>query len=152
MDKHQTLDNHQTNLIESVNKIQQSFSRKGQDTCRICKKFCGSHEELKDHMQDNHRRIIQCVECKEIFKNSYELENHRITFHKEERSFNCDECESKVIVAWRLKKHKEMHRNDKLQTCHYFNNGKTCPFTSIGCKFLHRKLSCVSFLYLHRHK
>ena len=97
-------------------------------------------------MQDNHPRIIQCVECKKIFKNRYEVEIHRITFHKEERSFNCDECESKFIVAWRLKKYKEMHRNAELQTCHYLIMGKHVPSQVLAANSSTEKLSCVNSL------
>ena len=30
-----------------------------------------------------------------------------------------------------------MHENEEGKACHYFNNGKKCPFEVIGCKFRH---------------
>ena len=35
-------------------------------------------------------------------------------------------------------KHKEMHTESK-KFCHFYNNGKSCPYESIGCMFQHSK-------------
>ena len=31
--------------------------------------------------------------------------------------------------------------NKKLTFCHYYNNGKVCPYEELGCKFWHQKSS-----------
>ena len=33
--------------------------------------------------------------------------------------------------------HIRIHSNKPPRHCHYFNNGKICPFEELGCKFLH---------------
>ena len=35
-----------------------------------------------------------------------------------------------------MKKHEESHGKIG-KFCHFFNNGKNCPFEEIGCKFQH---------------
>ena len=32
----------------------------------------------------------------------------------------------------------ESHADGSTKCCHYFNNGKTCPYENIGCMFLHQ--------------
>jgi hypothetical protein len=33
--------------------------------------------------------------------------------------------------------HGKIHSDRSTKYCHYFNNGKVCPFEELGCKFLH---------------
>ena len=41
------------------------------------------------------------------------------------------------LLKWRLKKHIETHNEEKIRTCYYYNNKSECPFSEMGCKFLH---------------
>ena len=52
--------------------------------------------------------------------------------------YECNKCDKKFILNWRLKKHQDIHSNrENLKFCHYFNNGKECPYADIGCMFRH---------------
>ena len=31
----------------------------------------------------------------------------------------------------------QLHTENNIKNCHYFNNRKKCPFEKLGCKFLH---------------
>ena len=42
------------------------------------------------------------------------------------------------MIKFILKKHVESHADEAPKFCHYFNNGKKCPFEHIGCMFLHQ--------------
>ena len=57
--------------------------------------------------------------------------------HTEEQLNPCDVCGKYFYMKWRLNKHKQLHDNKPKTKCHYFNNGKVCPFDEVGCKFLH---------------
>ena len=63
---------------------------------------------------------------------------HRKAIHNEMESYECNECEKKFILMWRLKKHQHIHsKTNAVKNCHYFNNQKECPFEQIGCMFKH---------------
>ena len=64
------------------------------------------------------------------------LEEH-LREHDNAEKFKCRLCESEFYSEWRLKKHIEGHQQVNRKCCHYYNNGKKCPFAEIGCKFKH---------------
>ena len=41
-------------------------------------------------------------------------------------------------MEWRLRKHVLGHDKER-KCCHFFNNGKVCPYEEIGCKFKHEE-------------
>ena len=51
--------------------------------------------------------------------------------------FQCDKCEKRFALKWRLTKHMTLHTEKNVKHCHYFNNGEKCRFEQFGCKFLH---------------
>ena len=58
--------------------------------------------------------------------------------------FKCNKCTKEFTLKWRLKKHLNIHQFE-VNYCHYFNNGKVCPFEEYGCKFKHEESSnCFS--------
>ena len=59
------------------------------------------------------------------------------TNNKNHQEFKCNICKKGFVLKWRLQKHMKIHNNKNCQPCHYFNNGKMCPFEELGCKFLH---------------
>ena len=87
--------------------------------------------------KENGRQIFKCKECTESFDVAWMLEKH-LDNHSLQKEFKCDECEKEFHLKWRLKKHILSHQSVKTKYCHYYNNKKTCPFTDIGCKFLHK--------------
>lgn len=60
-----------------------------------------------------------------------------MTNHKEAGVYTCDICSKTFYMEWRLNKHLEMHDTTFKKKCHYFNNEKVCPYSDVGCKFIH---------------
>ena len=49
-------------------------------------------------------------------------------------------CDKKIVLEWRMKKHKILHEESaSIKYCHYFNNKKECPYDKIGCMFRHNQ-------------
>ena len=96
-------------------------------------------------MVENHSQRSKCKICEEIFDKNCELEVHIKESHPEKEHFDCDQCDSKFILKWRLKKHQEMHTQSVTTKCHYFNNKKKCPFEALGCMFEHTHSSMCKF-------
>ena len=110
-----------------TNEISQSLSY----NCKVCDKRFDSGDNLKVE----HQKKKCCTYCEETFEKTYELEKH-LEMHKE-KEFECTTCGKRFQLEWRLKKHISSHDLKTLKQCHYFNNGKSCPFDEIGCMFLH---------------
>ena len=89
------------------------------------------------------QKSTKCEECGREFSRNCDLENH-LEDHEKEKSYECDQCGKSFFLEWRLKKHENVHKGDA-KHCHYFNNGKPCPFFSIGCMFLHEKSGKCKF-------
>ena len=49
-----------------------------------------------------------CEECGEQFTRNCDFETHLLSHHKE-KQFECDVCDKKFFLKWRLKKHKQAH-------------------------------------------
>ena len=81
--------------------------------------------------------LIKCELCDKGFGRFVDLETHVKATHENREEFPCDQCDKSFVVEWRLKKHLTMHAKHFIQNCHYFNNGKMCPFEEMGCKFMH---------------
>ena len=52
-------------------------------------------------------------------------------------TFNCKTCEKTFHLKWRLEKHEASHKLVNIRFCHYYNNGKFCPYEPVGCMFQH---------------
>ena len=89
---------------------------------------------------------IICNICENTFRTFSDLENHIKVAHENHRQFQCDMCKKTFVLKWRLEKHMNIHNNENCHPCHYFNNGKMCPFEELGCKFLHINSKCVGFV------
>ena len=93
--------------------------------------------EEKENEKPGKKEVIYCKECDKSFERNCDFEKH-IEEHKLQKEFECDVCGKDFYLKWRLLKHKEMHTATK-KFCHYYNNGKPCPFEAIGCMFHHSK-------------
>ena len=72
------------------------------------------------------------------FDKNHELEYHIKTCHEKVNEYECEKCEKKFVLEWRLKKHMRNHDSlASMKKCHYFNNGNKCPFEELGCMFAH---------------
>ena len=58
--------------------------------------------------------------------------------HANVQFFICDICEKDFYSNRRLNKHVNGH-SEMGKYCHYFNNGKKCPYYDLGCKFKHEE-------------
>ena len=112
--------------------------------CKKCDTVVESLKELKKH-RTKHPTEIKCTKCSETFTKNSDLEEHIENVHIEKEKYKCDECEKTFVLKWRLKKHLNIHSSPDIKGCHYFNNGKICPFESLGCMFAHRLMGNCKF-------
>ena len=82
-------------------------------------------------------KVLKCNLCEMTFDRFSDLETHLITSHEAPRAFHCNQCEKTFVTKWRLRKHMRIHSEKFTRICHYFKDGKLCPFEELGCKFLH---------------
>ena len=96
--------------------------------------------EDKNTNKENHiKSTFKCRNCDFTSGKMIQLEEHIIKTHKEEIiKYKCDFCSEGFVMKWRMLKHKEGHKSP-IKKCHYFNNGKQCPYESIGCMFEHEE-------------
>ena len=104
--------------------------------CKLCNSVFGDERSLKSHMKAQHIKPISCNQCDKIFEINSDLEDHLCCEHGETKTHMCHLCDMSFIFEWRLQKHIKGH--SETRTCHYFNNNEECPFTKVGCKFLHK--------------
>ena len=112
--------------------------------CNICDEIFPTNKEVDCHIQSTHPKVFKCRLCSHNFSLSKDLETHIKNQHNS-TELKCDSCEKVFYMKWRLNKHKEIHTSVNVRHCHYFNNGKNCPFEDIGCKFLHRDWEVCKF-------
>ena len=105
--------------------------------CKICDNSFSSRRSLKMHVLANHPRRIKCKFCDEMFDKNCDLELHIKRNHESTEQFECNQCEKRFVLKWRLSKHQEIHASPSVKKCHYFNNKKVCPFEDLGCMFEH---------------
>ena len=103
--------------------------------CKKCGECFSDKRDLKNHIKGNHSKEYKCKICEKVFCESWSLELHSKS-HEEIVPFKCNTCSKQFYSNWRLSKHVLSH-GEKGRFCHYFNNGKTCPYEEIGCKFKH---------------
>ena len=97
-----------------------------------------TEEKIVDKVTKEEKPIsLKCNSCDKVFNRSVDLERHIKEEHDNHETFNCDQCEKTFVLKWRLKKHARIHTKEFVQFCHYFNNGRKCPYEELGCKFLH---------------
>ena len=106
-------------------------------SCKICDESFRSKKTLKYHNQSNHNKLIKCKSCDKTFEKNCDLELHFNENHDSAEHLECVKCGKRFVLEWRLKKHQEIHTNQNIRKCHYFNNQKCCPFEITGCMFVH---------------
>ena len=113
--------------------------------CIQCDKSFDLKKKLKKHLRETHPRSVKCKTCDKVFSENCELEVHIKTDHQEINEYGCDHCDKKFVLKWRLSKHRQNHSNKLIKKCHYFNNGKICPYEAIGCMFAHEIADSCKF-------
>ena len=118
---------------------------KNKNSCRQCQKSFETSKELKLHRSNEHKIKYKCTRCDETFQQLSEMENHEIYNHDVTLKFKCENCDSEFVSELRLKIHKQSHKH-KTKYCHYYNNGKVCPFQKLGCRFKHEESQCRRYI------
>ena len=104
--------------------------------CKHCGEHLKSQKFLKEHLKNIHPKNYNCKHCDEIFNSSWELELH-LKSHKNVKPQKCNICNKEFYFKWRLEKHL-LNDSQMRKCCHYFNNGKVCPYEQVGCQFQHK--------------
>ena len=94
-------------------------------------------EITKNRSRKSSASTVNCNLYERSFGKNCDLETHINDNHEKHDEFDCDQCDKMFVSKWRLQKHTKIHSDKKQRNCHYFNNGKNCPFEMLGCKFLH---------------
>ena len=96
-------------------------------------------EDIENLDSPRKQLSLNCKHCDLTFTNACKFEQH-LEDHGLERKYSCDVCGKNFHLKWRLQKHLQLHLPDsRARFCHYYNNGKTCPFFNFGCMFKHEK-------------
>ena len=111
-------------------------------------------QNLKGKTQQNSERRSEqvlveakksCQFCASTFQKNCDLEKHVKEEHESaEMDYKCDICNKEFYLEWRWKKHAVIHAGN-VKYCHYYNNGKACPYEEIGCMFLHMESQMCPF-------
>ena len=123
------------NIIKNLKKQIESDDKE-KIACRLCQFKFKRGTELKKHIAAVHAKKFQCRYCDEEFDLRWKLEFH-MKSHEHFENLKCSDCDKTFLLRWRLNRHRALHGNLKIKCCHYFNNGKPCPYEEIGCKFRH---------------
>ena len=139
----------QTDFFSMQKKLEARHATKRFDhvdkKCRNCDYSSSNKQELKCHVETLHSQN-KCNQCEEKFPSSWQLENH-LQDHGSQKKHICKDCGKTFHLSWRLNKHIKMHGSERtVRMCHFYNNGKPCPFEEIGCKFLHKESSKCKYL------
>ena len=130
--------------IENLNKILTDFASKKDAEklndqviykCKECGRKFDNKNDFSEHIKKTHPKMYNCKMCEENFNESWRLEVH-MKSHKEISPLKCNICEKDFYVKWRMEKHRASH-SEQTKFCHYYNNGKNCPYEAVGCRFKH---------------
>ena len=127
-------------IATNVNKSVKGNNKSQIDTfeCDNCEFLCQSRKELFKHKTKEHSQKLKCRSCGKKFEKMSDLETHINSSHQStEKRFECELCDKKFVLKWRLNKHQRIHTKQNNRKCHYFNNDKPCPFEELGCMFEH---------------
>ena len=108
----------------TVNNCESGIERENSLTdSEVCEKSTQSTKNLKKHHIGSSG--VKCKVCGNSFAKNSDLELNIKNIHKEAEIYDCDKCDKKFLLKWRLKKHIDIHSDrENLRFCHYFNNGK----------------------------
>ena len=126
------------NSVDQHNVLVNNDGDHSEINCNKCKKVFTSKRYLKIHMKEEHTRKYKCKKCDFEGNKISEIDEHVSNDHGPEKLFKCSKCNDRFLSEIRLNMHSRVHQSDKsIKFCHYFNNGKSCPFEKYGCKFKH---------------
>ena len=149
------------NIEKKINQLEDLMSKKQENSdmnvinhkeysCKNCDYKVQDKSELKQHIKTKHPKEIKCKVCDETFDKTYKLELH-LKNHEVE-CFKCKVCDKSFHLKWRLEKHESAHNLLNVKFCHYFNNGKQCPYEEVGCMFKHEHAERCRYNYSCKNK
>ena len=102
--------------------------------CHKCSKNFQTNEALKNHMRNHQdkKESVKCFECDLEFNEEWKMLAHK----KNRTNVKCDKCDKIFRCQVIKEKHMSISHDDKIVYCHYFNNGKKCPYEN-KCIFIH---------------
>ena len=128
----------------NINEITEKLDN-NEVTIKVYEKKIKDLNEIVNNSQNNkHSPTFKCKLCDQTFSKSFKMEEHLKT-HTNADVVNCSICDKEFVVKWRLDKHFKTHSENN-KYCHYFNNGKSCPYENIGCKFKHEDAPLCRYL------
>ena len=68
-----------------------------------------------------------------------------MNIHPELQKYNSNKCDMVFFRKWCLKKHQQIHGSKHMKKCNFYSNEKDCPYSIIGCKFLHANAAECKF-------
>ena len=96
-------------------------------SCELCNKCYATKNALMKHVRDVHTKgdAYKCEPCKETFKDKTDLNRHcktkkhmkNITGQKQQDTFDCQQCEEKLIHSSLLKNHIRIVHRQKINQC-----------------------------------
>ena len=87
---------------------------------RHCETQYKNKPGLKEHIKRVHSKIVDCNNYKEKFIANFELEDHLVNLHNKSKSYECDDCDMKLVLEWCFKKRIEGHSTKRAnKTCHF---------------------------------
>lgn len=93
-------------------------SKKGPFICSECRKEFSNQSTLTKHMitHSDERKFV-CSQCSKAFKRHDHLNGHMLT-HREHKPYACDieGCDKSYCDARSLRRHKEKHKENAIQT------------------------------------
>ena len=125
------------NLEEKLSRNVKVYEKNEENdtNCKVCGKTFDSKKNLDKHIGDCHPFQIRCQTCACA---AYFSKNSDLEVHLEECNEHIEIIHVTNVTKWRLKKHVKSHADENIKFCHYFNNGKICPFEKLGCMFSHQ--------------
>ena len=71
--------------------------------CDSCDFSSESRKTLRKHILQNHHRKSKCKFCDAMFEKNSDLESHLDLNHDSVERFQCDHCDEKFVLEWRLR-------------------------------------------------
>lgn len=101
-----------TNSSHLKRHIETHTSTKKKLQCSKCPLMISNLHNLKRHHARVHSNVLTCNECKRKFTKKHQLIQH-IALHYNVISYQCNQCDKRLISIKNLKRHEKLHEIGK---------------------------------------